>query len=366
VQAVLSSFGNVPAAAVQAVVQPDRVYWLISTPTQQKVVRVAVKLPELAAKIRAYREALTSASPDVKKLAGELYTMIFAPVDAELKGLRADQVLLSLDDLLRYVPFSALHDGTQWLVERYAFSMFRDTGDLPPQELATAAAAEWRVAGFGVTKAVGGLSALPMVANELGGIVRSDAADDGVLPGTVRLDERFDRGALASALGSDVDAIHIASHFVLSPQNRDGSYLLLGTGEKLALDAFRSEAGLRFAKADFLALSACDTALSGHDASGVEIDSMAEIAQDAGAPAVLASLWPVADASTPRLMIDFYRHRSADFRTKAQALRLAQIALIARGAAGQGPVGADVKPEERVTFDHPFFWAPFVLLGDSR
>jgi CHAT domain-containing protein len=141
--------------------------------------------------------------------------------------------------------------------------------------------------------------------------------------------------------------------------------LLLGTGERLSLEAFRTDGALKFEQADFLALSACETALSAKDASGVEIESMAEIAQGAGARAVLASLWRVADSSTAELMIGFYKGRSNGAVTKGEALRQAQLALIARGAAGEGPALAGVPAGEVVKFNHPFYWAPFILLGDS-
>jgi len=363
VQAVLDALPHGKVAALQAVVQPDRVYWLLSTPAEQKVVAFAIKLPELAQLIRAYRDALANAQPNAQALGAELYKLVFAPVDAELKAAGAQQVLLSLDDMLRYVPFAALHDGQGWLVERYAFGMFRDTADLQP---AGRSASGWRVAGFGATRASEGLEALPLVADELRGIVRSDQAQTGLLPGRIHLDNSFDRQSLVSALKEQYDAIHIASHFVLDSKSRDASYLLLGTGERLSLEAFRTDAALKFGDADFLALSACETGLSAKDASGIEIDSMAEIAQDAGAPAVLASLWRVADSSTSRLMISFYRSRTqGDAATKAQALRQAQLDLIARGARGEGPVVEGVPPDQVVKFDHPFYWAPFILLGDS-
>ena len=67
----------------------------------------------------------------------------------------------------------------------------------------------------------------------------------------------------------------------------------------------------------------------------------------AGAEAVLVSLWKVADVSTAELMVRFYRHLKAG-RGKAEALRQARLELLEQGR-----------------FVHPFYWAPFVLVGKS-
>ena len=99
---------------------------------------------------------------------------------------------------------------------------------------------------------------------------------------------------------------------------------------------------------DLLTLSACDTALGGgRDERGREIEGFGVIAQQQGAKAVLATLWPVADQSTASLMADTYRRRQERQLSKIEALRQAQIALQAQGR-----------------YSHPFYWAPFILMGN--
>jgi hypothetical protein len=166
---------------------------------------------------------------------------------------------------------------------------------------------------------------------------------------------------------------HIASHFSVKPRDGTIRFSLLGEGQLLWMQLKK----LRFSGVDLLTLSACDTASGGKDADGREVESFAELAQRQGAGAVMATLWPVADKSTPRLMSLFYRERqAADGLSKAEALRRAQLALL-RGAdgvqaqvlAGTGERGSrsDEKPEggaasgaadAKVPFAHPFFWAP--------
>jgi CHAT domain-containing protein len=76
---------------------------------------------------------------------------------------------------------------------------------------------------------------------------------------------------------------------------------------------------------------------------------------------VLATLWPVADESTAELMRALYQAHKDDHLDKADALRKAQLALL------QGGVSADVGGHSKAgaaPFSHPFFWAPFILVGN--
>ena len=105
-----------------------------------------------------------------------------------------------------------------------------------------------------------------------------------------------------------------------------------------------------FGGVDLLTLSACDTAIGGTGANGKEVEGFAVLAQRKGAKAVIATLWPVADASTNELMQAFYRIReSKKGMTKVEALQQAQLALL-HGSA----------------YSHPYYWAPFILIGNSR
>ncbi len=110
--------------------------------------------------------------------------------------------------------------------------------------------------------------------------------------------------------------------------------------------------------ADLVVLSACETAL-GRELAGEGLLGLTRAFQLAGARAVLASLWPVADDSTAELMRRFHANLRAGM-AKEEALRHAQLDFI-RGAAGDPPAGA-----ARAGLAHPFFWAAFQLYGDGR
>jgi CHAT domain-containing protein len=179
-------------------------------------------------------------------------------------------------------------------------------------------------------------------------IVKSDALATGILPGAVYLDEAFSANRLREASRQGFELLHVASHFRFSPGTEVNSYLLLGDGQHLTLGDIR-EKGYRFDHVDLLTLSACDTALGGgRDEKGREIEGFGVIAQQQGAKAVLATLWPVADRSTAELMSDLYRRRQTLSLSKAEALRQSQVALL------EGK------------YAHPFYWAPFILMGNWK
>jgi CHAT domain-containing protein len=281
---------------------------------------------------------------------------------------------------------AALHDGERYLVERYRNVVFTPASN---SRLKDRPSAKWRGLGFGVSKAQSGFGALPSVPEELRGIIRDEETNKtgkGVLPGKVMLDESFTAESMRAALRERYPLVHIASHFSFQPGNETNSFLLLGDGSRLPLSLIKSSMNL-FGGVELLTLSACDTATGGVGADGKEVEGFAVLAQRQGAKAVVASLWPVADQSTRLLMEKFYRARDAQQGTpKAEALRRAQLALLRGGekesASGENKRGMSLsvegskdqaggaqpafKGDAKAPYAHPYFWAPFILIGNWR
>ena len=338
--------------ALHAVVLPDRIHWIISTAEGQSSRTIKVSQAELNSAITDFLVALHTGAPEVKAKALGLYRMTFEPIDWDLRRRGARNLLLSLDDRLRYLPFAALFDGEGWLVERYGLSSFRRPSDYRRK----GPGGPLRLAGFGVSRGGNGLSELPGVARELDEIVRTGEGDrQGVVPGVVDLDEAFTRTAFSDALKADFRIVHIASHFVLNETSAADSFLLLGGGDRLPLLDFSAAGAFSFSNVDLVTLSACHTAMRSADGNGSEIDSMGTVAQDAGAPAVVASLWSVEDESTARLMQSFYRHRVNGNLSTASALQLAQVEMI-----------REARTDPTKTLGDPRYWAPFIILGNAR
>jgi len=311
--------------------------------------------------VNDFVQALRDPHRDPRPLGRKLYDLLIAPVAADLDSAHAKMVMLSLDGTLRYIPMAALFDGNRYLVECYALSLYStySVGTIKDRPLNS-----WSVAGLGNSQALGGFDSLPAVRAELHSIVRERVGDNGILPGLLRLDTSFTKAGFLSALRQHKPVVHLASHFKFSPSGDYDSYLLLGDGTKLNLHDLGS-GSYDLSDVDLLTLSACQTAIgTGVKANGVEVEEgMAGVALKRGAKAVMATLWPVVDASTQSFMQEFYRDHEAGL-TKAAALRKAQLAFLKNGGSAKpGPDGLFIPPKG-APYAHPYYWAPFILMGN--
>lgn len=346
--------GKHQAVFISTLTTKNRFYLLLTTPEIQLVRESSVSARVLNDIIKRFRNALKHPGSDPIPLAQELYTYLIKPLEKDLQQAQTKTLMWSLDGALRYVPLATLHDGQQFLVEKYSLNLYTAAAHSDWHEVRVDA---WRAAGLGVSQAHPGFDALPAVPNELRSIIRlNDNDQTGVLPGKIYLDREFSREAFKAVIQKPgYRVLHIASHFKLQPGDSSASKLLLGDGDTLSLDEFRRQAAFKLHDVDLLTLSACDTAV-GDKGAGGEVESFAVMAQLRGANGVLASLWRVEDESTALLMQQLYRLLSGDGRlSKAEALRQAQIKLL------RGEIRSNKNGEK---FSHPYFWAPFVMMGN--
>jgi len=369
-QGTLKDMGH-DAVVAQYFILDDRVAILLATPNAVIARESKVKREDLYAQIRSFRKTLINPGQDPLPEAQGLYRLLIAPIADDLRQAGAKTMMLDLDDMLRYLPFAALHDGNSYLVENLSIVMVteavRDKLGKPPKS-------DWSIWGLGTTKAGPGYEALPYANVELNGIT----GQKGILAGKVLLDGAFTEKSLRDGLDQAYPIIHVASHFQFTPGSMDDSFLLLGDGSHLSLAQIKTK--LDFNSVELLTLSACETAMGddGTSQHGVEVEGLGAIAQQAGAKAVLATLWPVADASTAALMRALYQAHKVDHLDKADALRQAQLALLrgtvaaddtgnaARGLAraSKPRTSGNFKINPSAPYAHPFFWAPFILMGN--
>jgi CHAT domain-containing protein len=355
----------------------DTFYVFCTTPTSLIVQSQPLSRAALQSAVEDFRTALRDPARDPKPAAQKLHDLVIRPIQPALQAAKAKTLLFSLDGALRYVPMSALHDGKNWLAETYTVAMFTEAAR---GNLKNPAAMQPKIAALGVTKALAGFSALPAVAAELRGIVRAGDAGGGIVPGTVDLDNAFTRQAFAQRLRGGAPFIHIASHFQFNPAAQASSFLLMGDGNKMTMADMFYTSALQFTNVDLLALSACDTGSGLKQGDGREVESFGAMAQRHGARSVLAALWPVSDDSTAQLMQHFYQSYANEKRSKAEALRGAQLALLRgetpsgggdaalqRGkvggftpSAGSAPAGTGSSSR----YAHPHYWAPFIVMGN--
>ncbi|HEY9296560.1 MAG TPA: CHAT domain-containing protein, partial [Phormidium sp.] len=173
--------------------------------------------------------------------------------------------------------------------------------------------------------------------------------------------------------------LHIATHGEFVAGKPEDSYLLLGTGEKLAIPQIKDLVSFGLNDVHLVVLSACETALGGADAEGLEISGISAYFLEGGAKAAIASLWQVNDASTSLLMEKFYHqlsHNTVESPiTKAAALRNAQLSFLQgnnqspTSNKSRASVSLEIKPAVQVNqgsrFSHPYYWAPFILIGNG-
>jgi CHAT domain-containing protein len=363
----------------------DHAYVIVVTPHTREKVELKATPADLRSKVLQVRDDLRTPTSDPKPHLYELYAMVVAPLDPQLAALeghtgqdRVPTLLWSLDGVLRYLPMAALYDGKHYMTERFNNVLFTPESY---GHMTTASTSGLRVLAMGLTKSYGGLPALPGVMPELEAVVHDPAVPQshGPMDGRLLPDEQFTLAALKTQLGGSFPVVHIASHFVLESGNGEEPYLMLGGdnvggAEGYALTLSKMEdSSISFHGTQLLTLSACSTAKGDAAKDGLEMDSLGMIAQQKDAAAVLATLWDVNDASTSRLMSDFYSRwvkQAAD--GKAEALRQAQLAFLhgptsAASSNAKGERGSKIEQElHTASYAHPFYWAPFVLIGNFQ
>jgi CHAT domain-containing protein/uncharacterized protein HemY len=375
-QGIMADLQELPAGtvAIYTLVTDDKFHAILRSAQAQKHFEYAIARGELNRMVLDFREVVRDPKLDPRPLGQELYKILIAGMARDLRQAGAKTLMWSLDGTLRYVPLAALYDGKQYLMEQYRMSVMTLASNARLKDQPDKV---WRAAGFGVTKPYEGAPALPSVSRELAGIIATKAGDGGVLRGEIRLDGDFTLQTMRQTLELErFPVVHIASHFRFQPGNDTNSFLLLGDGGHFSLAELKTSANL-FGGVQLLTLSACNTGVG----DGTEVEGFGTLAQRQGAKAVIASLWPVADESTSLLMQEFYRIReSAPEATKLEALRQAQLSLL-RGVVGGEGVGGDrglVHEDElparveapkfvadpKARFGHPYYWAPFFLMGN--
>ena len=259
-----------------------------------------------------------------------------------LKTLEREQIntlVFVQDGLLRSVPMSALHDGEQFLVQKYAIAT---TPSLNLTRPTTPARQELKALALGLSEPSQvdnkSFPPLPNVKAEIEQVQSIFAQSTGVL------NDRFTRERVRQELAeTSYPILHIATHGQFSSEPED-TFLVTGNNEKLTiteLDRIIRSTTTRNEAVDLIALTACQTAVGDERAAL----GLAGIAIQAGASSALASLWSISDEYTPEVVQEFYLGLRDKNLSKAAALQQAQVALIDRGIP-------------------PAFWSPFILIGN--
>lgn len=295
--------------------------------------------------------------------AQQLYTWTIAPLRDELQSLGIENLLLCVGPGLRSVPFAALHDGEEFLVEQYSIALIPAFNmiDLNPSDLANT---EVLAMGASRFKTLSPLPAVPVELSQIAGYLWQ---------GEMFLNEEFTQENLELQLQKPrYGIVHLATHADFQEGKPSQSYIQLWDSQLTLDDMQRLE--LDEAAIGLLVLSACKTAIGSEDAE----KGFAGLAIQSGVPSALASLWYVSDLGTLALMSEFYtafktNDESSQSILKADALRQAQLAML-RGEVrleegnlvsdrGELTLPGELGELTGENLAHPYFWAGFTLIG---
>jgi CHAT domain-containing protein len=326
------------SVVIYPIVFADRTELLVSAGSDIFQFTTNVGLDALTAETRLLRAALEDADSGSAYLAParRIYRWLIEPALPVIEAASPQVLIFVPAGPLRTIPLAVLHDGQQFLIERYALAT------TPAVSLISGAASQpaRRVLATGIIGSVQGFAALPFVEAELSSVAEA-------FPTAVYADEEFLADTLKNEiLGGGYSIVHLATHAQFEPDYERS--FLLAYDDLVTLDELEEVmSSQRFSTrpVDLLVLSACQTA-AGDERAAL---GLAGIAVKAGARSALASLWQINDESTAELIGEFYQQLATADNHKASALRGAQLLLM---------------NDQR--YRHPAFWSPFLLIGDWR
>ncbi|NMG09336.1 CHAT domain-containing protein, partial [Brasilonema sp. UFV-L1] len=331
------------SAVFYPIILPDRLEVILKLPNQDlrhyKTVIAEEKVEGVVENLREYLRDVTRTS-QVKQLSQQIYDWLIQPASADLNKSGIKTLVFVLDGVLRNIPISVLYDKQQqkYLVEKYAIAVAPGLQLLEPKPLQKIKL-NTLVAGVAAERALENRKFPP-----LENVPRELKQIQSQVPKTEELlNQKFTENNLQNQLQfAPFAVVHLATHGEFS-SDPEKTFVL--TWDKLLKvkefdNLLRVSDTKRSSTIELLVLSACKTALGDKRAAL----GLAGVAVQAGARSTLATLWSVDDEYTADLMSRFYQELKAGVN-KAEALRRAQLAVFAQQKS-------------------PYFWAPFVLVGN--
>jgi len=355
-------------AFLEYVVSKERTYVFVLTKnlgrvTSPKVYSIDIKQEDLERRVESYRQKLATADLGFRPAALDLYDLLLKPTADQLKGQTS--LVVVPDGVLWNLPFQALQSGTQRYVLEdhsiaYAPSLTVLTEILKTHRKGKISNESATLLAFGN----------PTVSEQAGKRIKAVLMDETLSPlpeaekQVTELAKIY--GPKQSRVYTGADAredraktdlpaysnIQFATHGILNSTSPMYSHLLLSQEPGLSKEDGLLEAwevmNLNLS-ADVVVLAACETA-RGRVGAGEGMIGMSWAFFVAGSPTTVASQWKVESASTTQLMLEFHRNLKQPVRmSKSKALQQAAVKLM-----------------KNPQYKHPFYWAPFVLIGDGN
>ncbi|RCJ19605.1 hypothetical protein A6770_05545 [Nostoc minutum NIES-26] len=360
------------AAVIYPIVLPDRLEVILSLsgkPLQEVVIPISEQeVNQTLDRLYDYldnvtinnsaRNILSTSNPDPRELKenlqtvlptfGQIYNWLIKPFEAQLDSNQIKNLVFVLNGRLQRVPIAALYDGENYLIEKYSVALVPSLQLINPQRLERK---QLKVLAAGVSEQIQVrgefFAALVNVPKELDQIKQTFPASQKLL------NQEFTAKTIEKQLKLNFPVVHLATHGLFS-SNPQKNFIITGDGKSISineLSALLKEPGTTV---ELLVLSACETATGDERA----VLGLAGMAVRSGARSTLATLWPVGDASTTKFMGEFYEHLKKPAGKQADALRNAQLSLL-ESLKINPPF-----PELKNLPPHPYYWAPYVLIGN--
>jgi CHAT domain-containing protein/tetratricopeptide (TPR) repeat protein len=356
---------NQKALILYPLVLPDRLELVIVTADAPPIHRtVPVKKEELTEVISTFRRSLQTPGRDAKTPGNKLYNWLIKPIEKDLQQAGAEAIIYAPDSVLRYIPLAALYDGKNWLIEKFKINNITASSlikfDSQPKKYQQVLAAAFTKGEYTVkfSNLEEKFSGLEYAGPEVENLAKT-------IPGTkILLDKDFNPQTIIPKM-NDYQIVHLATHGLLVSGNPEDSFIIFGNGESVTL---RDIENWSLPNVDLVVLSACQTGLGGKLGNGQEILGLGYQFQLTGAKASIASLWSVSDGGTKALMNNFYIALKSGNMTKLEALRRAQVALITGDYVvtnSGNPNTNTPSKQSKGSFRHPYYWAPFILIGNG-
>ncbi|MEP6485947.1 tetratricopeptide repeat protein [Microcoleus vaginatus GB2-A3] len=316
---------------------PNTIALFVLTKDSLSIKKIAIDPAEFDKLLTEHREQISSElTSDYRETGGKLYDMLIRPLEDQIQALSPKQLSIIATGKLRYIPFETLYDrpNRQFLIQKYPVNYLTriSTRSIPNSTL------EGGVLALG--------NPIPRAPQNLSGTEEEVRNIAQLFPGSsayIGNDATLDQ---FKTQAPRFPFLHLATHGCF----QQGGCQKLGMEENTLLFAdsqfnIRDAALLGLQNTRLLTLSACQTAMQANS-NGEEISGVAYVFERAGAQAVMASLWSVDDSATKDLMVEFYQNINQGM-SKNEALRQAKLSQIQRTP-------------------HPFYWSPFILIGDAR
>jgi len=329
------------AATIYPIVTSEKLAVLTSIPGQPiKLHTQDISSDEIKSQVRELMGQFNPAASNKRRKANsqKFYSWLVEPSLKDFQTAEIETLVFVLDSSLRNLPVSALYDGEKYLVENYAIALTPGLQLLPSTTLENK---NLEAVVAGLSEPNQGFVALPGVKTE----VQEIAAN---VDSQLLLNDQFTNDRLRQTLKATTEApiLHLATHGQFSSKVEETFILTwddrIGINELEQLLKVREETP-KLIPIELLVLSACQTAQGDNKAAL----GIAGIALKSGARSTIGTLWSVSDESTALLVDRVYKQIAIAPKNKAQILRQAQLDLI-----------------QSEKYHHPYYWSPFVLVGN--